>query len=305
MIPDDGCLNSRSSHVNKIEIDELFGGVKIKTVDVFSEDFNLDKSSQKRDHKKPLEISIPQSETDPSTLFKSLEEVPISPQSVRKWFLIFTNYANFGPYTSEEIYVFLKNFARKTENIKQEKEHPRFLVADCEADIYFQPFTLLEILEEDIKEKIQALNLKKDSDIEKQKVKFIERKFSEHPKMITKYDVAEMNSKFKHAQYLPIKQLKLQLKELKINNENNSNTMNTMNTTRNIDINKTPRNNNFNNKFNNKFNFPNSQDQKIPHTTKHNFSNNYVSFQNKNKSTISNIKNEKLTDMSVNKLFEI
>ncbi len=141
--------------------------------------------------------------------------------SVKKWFISFPNNVNYGPYTGEEIYIFLNNLY-KSKSIKP----PEFMVADSESDFYFKPESLFEILSEDVNLKSKKIEnnilptpeeklekaIKKKSD----SPELIERKYVENSKIVTKFDVAEMNSKFKNAQYLPLNSLKNQLSSLKL-----------------------------------------------------------------------------------------
>jgi len=211
-------------------------------------------------------------------MYEKFEEKTLE---IRKWFLIVPNYSNFGPYTSEEIYVFLTNLFSKNPELK---ENHTFMVADADSDIYFQPSSIIEKLEEEVKDKIKPLDAKSELEkiilnkTNKQKPPFRERKFSDNSKLITKYDVCEMNSKFKNAHFLPLKQLKQQLKTLKNkqnmqNNENNNFNNNFVNYSNNpnynqnfnVDVRNGVQPRVFENIYNNKFNL-NYQ------TPRHNFS---------------------------------
>lgn len=234
VIPDENSLNSKGAHVDKIELDELFGGVKLHSVDPFADDFNINKFSPKAEEK--VNKGEKKAETSMSDFYKNMMQENASTLK-KKWCLVVSQYKSYGPYTCFEMYSFLQNLLKQFEG---EQAVHNFLVCDIESDIYYQPESVLEILENEMKE--NTLSPNQNRELEKllnntsqnnnhtnpsnpinPAQNFRERKLPENPNhLITKYDVFEMNSKFNTAHYLPIKQLKEQLKMIK-NKENYSN----------------------------------------------------------------------------------
>jgi hypothetical protein len=235
--------------VDKIEIEELFSDEMIRKTTGGSYDSEEKVDVQKVD-KENTNPNLIQKEKD--SMFSMVDQ---GNQMKKKWFLMAPNSMIFGPYSSEEIYVFIKNMNMK---IPQETQLQKYMVVDAESDIYYKPEVIIEQLENECKDKIKPMDPKKELEkivitrkksfgnsagnfentnqqqfinnahnsqfIFQQQFQMRERKLSDNPnKLITKYDVFEMNSRFKHAQYLPIKQLKQQLKTIKQNKEEENN----------------------------------------------------------------------------------
>ena len=114
-------------HVDKIEIDQLFSGMKLKTIDPFAEDFNENKNKEIK--------------PEVNDLFKPVLNSEIS-FSNQKWYLQ-NEFANFGPYSSEEVYVFLAHLFEKNPEMKDDHS---FMVIDSMSDIYYKPDAVVELL---------------------------------------------------------------------------------------------------------------------------------------------------------------
>jgi hypothetical protein len=245
VIPNEESLNSRKLHLDKIEVDDLFSDDMIRKTTGGSYDSEEKVTDQKvdKENTNPNMIS-----KEKESMFSMMDQ---GNQMKKKWFLMAPNSMTFGPYSSEEIYVFIKNMNMKS---PEETQIQKYMVVDSESDIYYKPEIIIEQLESECRDKIKPMDPKKELEkivITKKKSfgttsgnlensnqqhfinnahnlqvnfqpQFLmrERKLSDNPnKLITKYDVFEMNSRFKHAQYLPIKQLKQQLKSIKQNKE--------------------------------------------------------------------------------------
>jgi hypothetical protein len=281
IIPINDTLQSREVNVGKIEIDELFGEKKnFQVVDVFGEEFTMDNTVKKISKKESVRVEEDKKEE------KIEENKDDHISSVKKWFISFPNNVNYGPYTGEEIYIFLTNLY-KSKSIKP----PEFMVADSESDFYFKPESLFEILAEDIKLKSKKIETNREPNLEEKierivkkksdSPELLERKYVENNKIITKFDVAEMNSKFKNAQYLPLNSLKNQLSDLKLSHAESHgnygyNFPPTPGSTKSLNSMKTPRNkyeinnnnlinyNNNNNNDNNNYNNNNNDNNTRP-----------------------------------------
>jgi hypothetical protein len=254
--------------VEKVELDTLFGGVKHKTVDIFADGFDTDIKNENPEILKAEKKHSSASESTAVTtnitesIFKALEESEKVHEVTRKWYLVVPNYNNYGPYTSEEIYSFLHTMSQRSPLA----ENHNLMVCDTESDIYYKPEIVLEMLGIELKDKIKNLDSQKELldkflssplNLDNSNHRNIrERKFSGNPNLITKYDVYEMNSEFKTAHYLPIKQLKEQLNSMR--NHKQFNNYNNNNTKRNIPNNPNIPNTNRllinNNEYLNKFN---------------------------------------------------
>lgn len=95
------------------------------------------------------------------------------------------------------------------------KDNHAFLISDSENDIYYQPESAYEILAMECKGKVKPI-------MASIKPTFTERKIG-NSKIISKYDVYEMSSKFKNANQLPLNQLKHQLRNIKFDNFDRNN----------------------------------------------------------------------------------
>lgn len=153
-------------------------------------------------------------------------EIPTEEESreiyKKKWiFSIPEKDSNYGPYDSIEVCEFLHKLKL------QESQKNEFFVIDNENDVYFEPNSLQEKLEE-VLGKFNLIDLSKPQKEDKSKL-FVpkksvfnleERKIVENTKLITKFDVAILNSKkAKGENYIPMSQLKLQLRDIRRANE--------------------------------------------------------------------------------------
>ena len=207
-------------NIGKIEIDDLFAEkTNYQVIDVFGEEFTVENTVPKMEkNDSSRQQTIEEDKKDEKTEENKDDHIRL----MKKWFISFPNNINYGPYTGEEIFTFLTNLY-KSKSIKP----PEFMIADSESDFYFKPESLFEILSEDIKlksKKILTNQQNTDDQLERaikkksESPELLERKYVENNKMITKFDVAEMNSKFKNAQYLPLSSLKNQISDLKLSN---------------------------------------------------------------------------------------
>jgi len=108
--------------------------------------------------------------------------------------------------------VFLKNSDHNT-HFKNDE----FMIVDSETDFYFKPESIKELFEEDLR--LKALEISKEQSSKAKEITanvVMKRKISDASNdLMTKYDVAEVKSKYSNARYLPIHQLRLQVKNMK------------------------------------------------------------------------------------------
>ena len=197
-------FTSKEVSICKIDLDQLFGKSPLEAK---KEDLSLE-GTLKRGHTHHNED-------------KKVEHQ----MKTKKWYLNFPNNVYYGLYSGEEIYMFIKNIS-KSRTLK----NLNFMVADSESDYYFKPEAIFELLSEDLKLRNEDVNIEKK--LEKaceavcgnsEKKYFVERLFSDKPKLMTKFDVAEMKSKYKNALNIDIIHLNRQLinmKKLERNKEN-------------------------------------------------------------------------------------
>jgi hypothetical protein len=213
-------LNSKQLHIDKIEIDKLFETSEnvskpslktnvLQTNDLFSPNFNIESLSKVDE---PLN-STKKKEDINELLFKSFEEWNSSIHP-RKWVIAVSDNFHYGPYNSEEIYAFLFNLFDKS---PEAKEVHSFMVVNSESDIYYQPDAVLEMLEKEVKDKILPIDPKEELErlviqIQPEEDFSRERKFSDNPNLITKFDSGRRRSKFKNTEYLPLKELHQQFR---------------------------------------------------------------------------------------------
>lgn len=108
--------------VEKVNLDDLFGGVKLTTIDVFDKDFNLDN----------IEQSIIK-----NNIKKIIQENKITPyegkaKAKSQWYLL--GVRGYGPYSDEEIYSFLNKFVNDPK-LKEMKD--KFMIWDKVGDIFY------------------------------------------------------------------------------------------------------------------------------------------------------------------------
>ena len=140
--------------IEKVNLDDLFRGVKLVTIDVFDKDFNLDN----------IEQSIIK-----NNIKKIIQENKIVPYESKskiksQWYLI--GVRGYGPYTDEEIYNFLNKFM-KDPKLKEMKD--KFMIWERKGDIFYTVEVCYELLvktfgEQKINEKQEDINsTKKDA----------------------------------------------------------------------------------------------------------------------------------------------
>lgn len=197
-------FTSKEVSISNIDLDQLFGKspLEAKKEDL-SLEATLDKNHTHYDEDKKVEHQM----------------------KTKKWYLSFPNNTYYGPYSGEEIYMFIKNIS-KNRSLK----NLNFMVADCESDYYFKPEAIFELFCEDLKIGNEDSNIEKK--LEKacegvcgnsDKKYFVERFFTDKTKLMTKFDVAEYKSKYKNAVNINIKLLNRQLinmKKMEGNKEN-------------------------------------------------------------------------------------
>jgi hypothetical protein len=185
--------------VSTVKVDDLFGKPpKLVVVDLFADNMNQKQETSAKE----------ETRTD---LIDTLDTTGV----VKKWFISTPDDSCFGPYSSREIYHFLNYFFDRHPELMEEHT---FMVADFENDIFYLPDMVIEMLAPEIKDKGKQMSDAKDLERKVlRKIKrtdVVQRQFVENPRLITKYDVFEMNSKFKTPHDLPINGLKEQLKHL-------------------------------------------------------------------------------------------
>jgi len=226
VIPVQDSFRSKEVNIGKIDLDDLFGTSNegAEKTNQAVEEGTKSKEEEKKEERKDEEKKEDQLSTQ------------------KKWYISFQNSAFYGPYTGREIFSFLNNVRESKIKV------PEFMVADSESDFYFKPESLHEILSEEIKGKDidisnkdpenchnleKAVRKRSDSPI------YEERKYIDASRMVTKFDVAEMNSKFKNAQNLPIHNLRFQLNTVKNKTSKHQQFFPVLNSTKSV---KTPRN---------------------------------------------------------------
>ena len=187
---------SKEVFVSKIELESLFGK---SPLDAKREDLSLGITSPKFNDQLKFERKIEHEMKD------------------NKWFLSFPNRNFFGPYTGEEVYMFIKNELKNKETKKID-----FMVADSESDYYFKPEAIYELFCEDLKLRSEDVDIeKKIEDVcegmygKNNQNLFVERNLSSNQNCFTKFDVAKLKSNFRNAVSINIKELNHQLSELK------------------------------------------------------------------------------------------
>jgi hypothetical protein len=167
VIPDDSNLNTELLHLNKLEVDELFNGIKLIPFDPFAQDgmFESNKNFQILEEKKnskseqrtpklvsnhrPLEKTI-----DLEEIFKSLDgqNNKINPEEKKKWFITTSNAKNIGPYSGKEILMCLRHILIENSPNKNSDTSRNFMICDSESDIYYKPEAAYENLQREIPE---------------------------------------------------------------------------------------------------------------------------------------------------------
>lgn len=211
--------------------------ISYKTVDVFSEEFKLGKDkdlprSESNISVKDSSSSYKNSLEDTSLVIgKSFGDDSNKLLNEKKWFISVSDICVFGPYKAEEIYIFVNNILKNTNN---ETENHYFMVVDSETDIYYEPNAVLEHLEEAFPS-LKGINTQNELEklindnhnVPLENIVFKERKKSENPQLVTKFDLVSNNNnnnskynnnnnwqqskakstKYSNAQYLPLPQL--------------------------------------------------------------------------------------------------
>jgi hypothetical protein len=181
VIPDEKCLNTKAVHVGKIDVDDLFKGVKITTIDPFAEDFAFNKENKENENNNLMNKSNINNydygsenkteETNTGTSIFAQLDHKLTEYERQKWY-IQTEITNFGPYSSEEIYLFLTNLFTKSPELKEDHT---YMVIDSESDIYYKPDAVLDNLHDELKAYLKTDDPKKE----------IEKKFA-NKELLTK-----------------------------------------------------------------------------------------------------------------------
>ena len=108
--------------VEKVNLDDLFGGVKLTTIDVFDKDFNLEN----------IEQSIIK-----NNIKKIIQENKITPYEGKakpkaQWYLL--GVRGYGPYSDEEIYNFMSKFVKDP---KLQEMKDKFMIWERVGDIFY------------------------------------------------------------------------------------------------------------------------------------------------------------------------
>jgi hypothetical protein len=144
--------------------------------------------------------------------------LPVDTSVTKKWIVITPDDDKYGIYSCKEIYSFLKYFYNRHDELKDKHV---FMVADIDNDIYYLPDSLIEILAGEVGSG-SPIKLTEDAkELEKIILNKLHykgqqtRRLMEYPRLITKYDILEMNQNFKTPIInVPFKGLKNQLRSL-------------------------------------------------------------------------------------------
>lgn len=123
--------------VEKVDLDDLFGKVKLIPVDVFDQDFNLD----------DIEDSLVK-----RSIKKIIQEGKVVPYEVKpkkeQWYLI--GIRGYGPYSDEEIFNFIQKIEtdEKFNNLKG-----KFMIWERTQDIFYTFDVCFDLLKKRIEEK--------------------------------------------------------------------------------------------------------------------------------------------------------
>jgi hypothetical protein len=206
VLPDHKLIkNKQSITVNTLKVDDLFGKPpQYKVVDLFADDFNLTEATTTSNSSKRNS-----SNSEHEML------LPLDTCVTKKWIVITPDNDKYGTYSCKEIYHFLKYFFDSNPELRDQRT---FMVADIDNDIYYLPDSIMDILAEQVKED-KPMEDKKDLEriiLNKIKKKnYIGRRLMEYPRLISKYDIVEMNQHFKTPIInIPFKGLKDQLKSI-------------------------------------------------------------------------------------------
>ena len=248
IIPNESELETKNVKINKIDVDDLFNiatnkevnpteQMNYKIVDLFAEEFVM---TPKKEEEKAKAYSPPKNKEISKIIVNNDSDDSPEYYLLKKYYIII-NQVYYGPYTAEDIYLYLLKLYANDQKLKEKQ---LFMISDVESDIYYIPSTLFEILGEQLK----GTNVFKDKAADfispilpynEEKIKETkERKLPVNMQLITKYDVYYLNNKFKNnAKYIPIRQLNKQLKDIRINsNFEKNNNFTTKNTANNFDF---------------------------------------------------------------------
>ena len=127
--------------VEKVNLDDLFGGVKLTTIDVFDKDFNLDN----------IEQSIIK-----NNIKKIIQENKITPyegkaKAKSQWYLL--GVRGYGPYSDEEIFNFLNKFVNDPK-LKEMKD--KFMIWERVGDIFYTVEVCYDLLSKTFVNKVKT-----------------------------------------------------------------------------------------------------------------------------------------------------
>lgn len=190
IIPYENELNTRQVQVKKISVDNLFSEKEIL------DDSKINSANddiERRITTTKIDISFPSS-SFPSANHPKKEDFFQEKLSEKTWNISFfhiNQHINYGPLSSYKIYVFLKNMYADLSAI--EKNRKNFMIVDIANDVYFQPDTLYEILNEEFGKK---MNLNSDDKMN-QNIKLDSiLKFSSNSKNILRPLLPNVSHKF-------------------------------------------------------------------------------------------------------------
>ena len=137
-VEDDSIVTKK---VEKVNLDDLFGGVKIITIDVFDKDFNLDN----------IEQSIIK-----NNIKKIIQENKSTPyegkaKAKSQWYLL--GVRGYGPYSDEEIFNFLNKFVNDPK-LKEMKD--KFMIWERVGDIFYTVEVCYDLLSKTFVNKVKT-----------------------------------------------------------------------------------------------------------------------------------------------------
>lgn len=107
------------------------------------------------------DLTLNKTQNTNSNVFNLWDELNSEKNLKKKWFIKSQNQINYGPFSNEEIYVYLKTTFNSNPNSHMLKNS---MIIDSDMDIYFKPDSALDILENEIKDLTLPINPKDELD---------------------------------------------------------------------------------------------------------------------------------------------
>lgn len=128
-------------NIEKVNLDDIFGKVKLTSIDVFDKDFSLEN----------IEESIMKSNL--KKIIKENKTIPYESKSMKaksQWYLI--GVKAYGPYTDEDIFNFLNYFVK---DHKLDEMKDKFMIWERSTDIFYTVDVCFEMMKQKHVEKME------------------------------------------------------------------------------------------------------------------------------------------------------